>query len=134
VFPLWHGTMPALLKAFLEHVMRPGVALQYCQHGFPKGLLTGCSGRLVVLGMVDAASAAKRQSWLDRMRGLRQAPYLSPAMGISGRSASRWPTAAARKWQKQIASHLVGGSWLKIMSVAERGRGDGSSEQQGAAD
>jgi len=29
VFALWHGTMPALLKAFLEQVMRPGVALEY---------------------------------------------------------------------------------------------------------
>src|SRR6476646_2790047 len=28
VFPLWHGTMPALLKAFIEQVMRPGVALE----------------------------------------------------------------------------------------------------------
>lgn len=26
IFPLWHGTMPALLKAFLEQVMRPGIA------------------------------------------------------------------------------------------------------------
>lgn len=26
VFPLWLGTMPALLKAFLEHVLRPGFA------------------------------------------------------------------------------------------------------------
>ncbi len=107
VFPLWHGTMPALLKAFLEQVMRPGVALEYRQRGFPKGLLTGRSARVVVtmgmpaliyrwyfrahgvrglersvlrfagvkpvretlLGMVDAASAVKRQSWLDRMRG-----------------------------------------------------------------
>src|SRR5579872_804241 len=22
--PLWHGTMPALLKGFLEHIFRPG--------------------------------------------------------------------------------------------------------------
>ena len=106
IFPLWHGTMPALLKAFIEQVMRPGVALEYREHGFPKGLLAGRSARLVVtmgmpaliyrwyfrahgvrglersvlkfagmkpvretlLGMVDAASAAKRRSWLDRMR------------------------------------------------------------------
>jgi putative NADPH-quinone reductase len=37
VFPLWHGTMPALLKAFVEQVMRPGVALEYRKHGFPRG-------------------------------------------------------------------------------------------------
>jgi putative NADPH-quinone reductase len=106
IFPLWHGTMPALLKAFIEQVMRPGVALEYRQHGFPKGLLAGRSARLVVtmgmpaliyrwyfrahgvrgleqsvlrfagmkpvhetlFGRVDAASAAKRQRWRDRMR------------------------------------------------------------------
>ena len=105
-FPLWHGTMPALLKAFIEQVMRPGIALEYRQRGFPRGLLTGRSARLVVtmgmpaliyrwyfrahgvrglersvlrfagmkpvretlLGMVDAASDAKRRGWLDRMR------------------------------------------------------------------
>jgi len=106
IFPLWHGTMPALLKAFIEQVMRPGIALEYRKCGFPKGLLTGRSARLVVtmgmpaliyrwyfrahgvrglersvlrfagmkpvretlLGMVDAATAAKRGKWLDRMR------------------------------------------------------------------
>jgi len=35
VFPLWHGTMPALLKAFIEQVMRPGVALE-CREHAPK--------------------------------------------------------------------------------------------------
>jgi putative NADPH-quinone reductase len=107
IFPLWHGTMPALLKAVIEQVMRPGVALEYREHGFPKGLLAGRSARIVVtmgmpaliyrwyfrahgvrglersvlkfagmkpvretlLGMVDAASDAKRRGWLDRMRG-----------------------------------------------------------------
>jgi putative NADPH-quinone reductase len=105
IFPLWHGTMPALLKAFLEQVMRPGVALEYRKHGFPRGLLAGRSARLVVtmgmpaliyrwyfrahgvrglersilrfsgmapvretlLGMVDAASHARRRRWFDRM-------------------------------------------------------------------
>lgn len=35
-FPLWHGTMPALLKGFLEHIFRPGFAMEYKQGGFPK--------------------------------------------------------------------------------------------------
>ena len=29
LFPLWHGTMPALLKGFLEHIFRPGFAMEY---------------------------------------------------------------------------------------------------------
>jgi putative NADPH-quinone reductase len=48
VFPLWHGTMPALLKAFIEQVMRPGVALQYQKEGFPRRLLAGHSAHVVV--------------------------------------------------------------------------------------
>ncbi len=56
VFPLWLGTMPALVKAFLEQVMRPGVAFEYQENGLPKKLLAGKSARLVVtMGMPVAA-------------------------------------------------------------------------------
>jgi putative NADPH-quinone reductase len=56
VFPLWLGTMPALVKAFLEQVMRPGVAFEYQENGLPKKLLSGRSARLVVtMGMPVAA-------------------------------------------------------------------------------
>ncbi|TPJ54745.1 NAD(P)H-dependent oxidoreductase [Mesorhizobium sp. B2-6-4] len=54
VFPLWLGTMPALLKAFLEQVMRPGTAFAYPDTGggFTKTLLRGRSARVVVtMGM-----------------------------------------------------------------------------------
>ena len=54
VFPLWLGTMPALLKAFLEQVMRPGIAFAYPDEkcGFNKTLLQGRSARIVVtMGM-----------------------------------------------------------------------------------
>jgi putative NADPH-quinone reductase len=51
-FPLWHGTMPALLKGFLEHIFRPGFAMEYKERGFPKRLLSGRSARIVVtMGM-----------------------------------------------------------------------------------
>ncbi|WP_159591027.1 NAD(P)H-dependent oxidoreductase [Chelativorans xinjiangense] len=52
VFPLWLGTMPALVKGFLEQVMRPGVAFAYGSKGFPEALLKGRSARIVVtMGM-----------------------------------------------------------------------------------
>jgi putative NADPH-quinone reductase len=52
LFPLWHGTMPALFKGFLEHIFRPGFALDYNQRGFPKRLLAGRSARIIVtMGM-----------------------------------------------------------------------------------
>jgi putative NADPH-quinone reductase len=41
LFPLWHGTMPALFKGFLEHIFRPGFAMEYKEKGFPKRLLAG---------------------------------------------------------------------------------------------
>jgi putative NADPH-quinone reductase len=51
LFPLWHGTMPALLKAFLEQVFRPGFAVG--DSGAPwKRRLSGRSARIVVtMGM-----------------------------------------------------------------------------------
>jgi putative NADPH-quinone reductase len=52
LFPLWHGTMPALFKGFLEQIFRPGFAMAYQEKGFPKRLLAGRSARIVVtMGM-----------------------------------------------------------------------------------
>jgi putative NADPH-quinone reductase len=52
LFPLWHGTMPALLKSFLEHIFRPGFAMEYREKQLPKRLLAGRSARVVVtMGM-----------------------------------------------------------------------------------
>src|SRR5690242_3603538 len=52
LFPLWHGTMPALLKAFLEHIFRPGFAMEYREKQFPRRLLAGRSARIIVtMGM-----------------------------------------------------------------------------------
>lgn len=52
IYPLWLGDVPALLKAFLEQVMRPGFALEYRKQGLPKKLLAGRTARLVVtMGM-----------------------------------------------------------------------------------
>jgi putative NADPH-quinone reductase len=52
VYPLWLGTMPALLKAFLEQVMRGGFAIPRDSEKWPVGLLKGRSARIVVtMGM-----------------------------------------------------------------------------------
>ena len=53
LFPLWLGSMPALLKGFLEQVLRPGFAFaESARHGFPKKLLSGRSARIIVtMGM-----------------------------------------------------------------------------------
>jgi putative NADPH-quinone reductase len=52
LYPLWLGDMPALLKAFLEQALRPGVALEYGDTSSPKAMMKGKSAHLVVtMGM-----------------------------------------------------------------------------------
>jgi putative NADPH-quinone reductase len=52
-YPLWLGTLPALLKGFLEQTLRPGFAFHYPKgHGWPIKQLKGKSARVVVtMGM-----------------------------------------------------------------------------------
>lgn len=65
-FPLWLGTMPALVKAFLEQVFRPGFALDF-QGKLPRRLLAGRSARIVVtMGMPGFF-----YRWFFRAHGLR---------------------------------------------------------------
>jgi putative NADPH-quinone reductase len=46
------GAIPALVKAFFEQMMRPGIAFEYQKQGFPQQLLKKRSARLVVtMGM-----------------------------------------------------------------------------------
>lgn len=53
LFPLWLGSMPALLKAFFEQLLRPGFAFAATEHKrVPKKLLAGKSARIIVsMGM-----------------------------------------------------------------------------------
>lgn len=51
-YPLWLGDMPALLKGFLEQVLRPDFAFSEPEGKMPEKLLKGRSARLVVtMGM-----------------------------------------------------------------------------------
>ncbi|CDN53939.1 NAD(P)H dehydrogenase (Quinone) [Neorhizobium galegae bv. officinalis bv. officinalis str. HAMBI 1141] len=52
IYPLWLGSMPALVKAFLEQVARPGFAYDTARRRFDSGLLRGKSARVVItMGM-----------------------------------------------------------------------------------
>lgn len=53
LFPLWLGSMPALLKAFMEQIFRPAFAISRAEPGkFYKKLLKGKGARIVVtMGM-----------------------------------------------------------------------------------
>ncbi len=51
IYPLWLGTMPALLKGFLEQLLRPGVAITYKKE-YPQGLLENKSAHIIItMGM-----------------------------------------------------------------------------------
>jgi putative NADPH-quinone reductase len=50
VYPLWLGDMPALLKGFLEQVLRPGFAFSSLDgEAFPKKKLAGKTARVIVM-------------------------------------------------------------------------------------
>jgi putative NADPH-quinone reductase len=52
IYPLWMGTLPAVLKAFLEQVFRPGFAIRTDAGDSWTKLLKGRSARIVVtMGM-----------------------------------------------------------------------------------
>lgn len=48
IYPLWLGTMPALLKGFLEQVLRPGFGFLHTENGRWEKHLKGRSARIVV--------------------------------------------------------------------------------------
>lgn len=51
IYPLWLGTMPAMLKTFFEQTLRPDFAIA-SNDGWPDKLLKGKSARLIVtMGM-----------------------------------------------------------------------------------
>jgi putative NADPH-quinone reductase len=52
IYPLWLGSMPAMLKAFFEQVCRPGFAFRYRKSATPEKLLAGRTAHVVVtMGM-----------------------------------------------------------------------------------
>jgi putative NADPH-quinone reductase len=56
IFPLWLGDMPAILKGFLEQVLRPGFAFAAGARGpFTAKLLTGKSARIIATMGMPAA-------------------------------------------------------------------------------
>ena len=49
VYPIWWGTIPALLKGFIERTFLPGFAVHFHEHSiWWDKLLTGKSARLIV--------------------------------------------------------------------------------------
>lgn len=68
LYPLWLGSMPALLKALLEQMLRPGFAFSTRKLGrWPVKFMSGKSARIVVtMGMPAAV-----YRWFFRAHSLR---------------------------------------------------------------
>lgn len=108
LFPLWLGTMPALLKGFLEQVLRPGFATAGLEGG--KGwrkLLKGRSARIVVtMGMPALAYRLyfREHGVKNLMRNILHfvgiAPsrrtYIGMIEGMSDAKRGRWLAEMAR--------------------------------------
>jgi putative NADPH-quinone reductase len=112
IFPLWLGTMPALVKAFLEQVLHPGVAFFYERHGAKK-LLVGRSAHIV--------ATMEMPAWLYQtffcshgIRGLRRSVFkfagFSPGRttmfgmieNASDATTSRWLDSMRKKGAKAL--------------------------------
>jgi putative NADPH-quinone reductase len=78
VYPLWLGTMPALVKGFFEHFARAEFAISASEKGWPRKMLKGRSARVIVtMGM--PATAYKLMFGAHGVRG-----FESGILGIAG--------------------------------------------------
>ena len=104
--------MPALVKAFLEQVMRPGIAFEYRKQGFPRQLLAGRSVRLfVTMGMPTLI-----YRWYFRahgVRGLERSVLRFAGMGpIRETLFGMVQTASEAKRQRWLTQSRIYGSRL----------------------
>lgn len=67
-YPIWWGSVPALLKGFLDRILLPGFAFRYAGKNFPEQLLRGRSAQLLVT--MDTPPWYFR--WMQRMPGIVQ--------------------------------------------------------------
>ena len=108
-FPLWLGDMPALVKAFLEQVARPGFAFHYKEGGSPftAKALTGRSARVVVsMGM-----PALVYRWYFRGHSVKSLERnilgfvgISPVRATRVGSVGNLKLEAVQKWKSKLAA------------------------------
>lgn len=102
LYPLWLGSMPALLKALLEQVLRPGFAFSALKPGrWPVKFMSGKSARIVVtMGMpafvyrwyYRAHSLRSLQRNILKLVGCRRvrATLISGVAGLSSERRFEW--------------------------------------------
>ena len=55
IYPVWWGSMPAILKGFFDRILTPGFAYQFSPQGIPQGLL---KDKKVVVFMTSGSASA----------------------------------------------------------------------------
>jgi len=102
LYPLWLGSMPALVKALFEQVLRPGFAFSTMQQGrWPVKFLSGKTARIVVtMGMpafiyrwyYRAHSVRSLQRNILKFVGFRRVrtTLIGGVGALSGAARSRW--------------------------------------------
>ena len=115
LFPLWLGSMPALLKAFFEQVLRPGFAFGAAGGRlFPKRkLLAGKSARIIVtMGMPSWF-----YRWYFRAHSLKSLKRNIPA------SCGLKPIRACVVGAVETMSQAARGGWLaRVQRLGEQAR------------
>ena len=105
IYPLWLGGMPALLKGFLEQILRPGFAYDMPDNKLPKKLLKGKSVRIIVtMGM--PAFAYRWYFFAHSLKSLQRnilgfcgfSPVRSTLIGLIDTKNTR----RRQKWIKQV--------------------------------
>lgn len=102
IYPIWWGSLPAVLKGFLDRVLLPGFAFKYRpSKAFPEKLLKGRSAHIVAT--MDTPPWYFR--WIYFAPGLRQLKKntlefcgvqpvrslaLGPVLGSSSRQRAQW--------------------------------------------
>ena len=112
IYPIWWGSIPALMKGFFDRVFLPGFAFQYrTGKAFPDPLLKGRTAHLVVT--MDTPPWYYR--WVYRMPGIHQVRsttlafcgikptktlMFGPLLGSKPAQRQKWLTHASRLFGK----------------------------------
>ena len=108
LYPLWLGCMPALLKGFLEQVMRPGFAIATPDTGgMHRKLLRGKSARLVVtMGMPAFLYRLyfRAHSVKSLERNVLKFCGVSPVKETLIGMVENMPAPSYRKWMMRLAA------------------------------
>lgn len=106
-FPLWLGSMPAILKGFLEQLLRPSFAVAHVTYGLPSESLSGKSAHVIVtIGLPWLF-----YRWNYRAIGLKD--FERNILSFSGIKSVR-ATVIGMSGSPNLGRHL---KWLKRMNL-----------------